>query len=299
MWDQLVLCYQLLGKKQAAQEIVMQRLRAAPDDPKLWCTLGDIQGCDEHYVKAWEVSGGRSARAQRSLARSAMTRKDNAAAADAFELALGLSPLYPDAWFALGYCCLRLGRTERALQVRLCEHAQLFVLIKCCCTLHHILHVVLVRPRRNARCFAVGATITPPQAFSAVTQQEPEHGEAWANLAALWLQRGGAREALHAAEQAVKMKRDSWQAWDNCATAAVRARAVPAAIRALSKVRGVQQGGGEPPPPPPRSPHPHPLCWLPPIRPCRMYGTVPHRNIAAACMRCVWHDNNGVTVCYF
>lgn len=74
------------------------------------------------------------------------------------------------------------------------------------------------------------------QAFSKVTQQEPEHGEAWNNLAALWLQQGGWREALHAAEQGVRLKRDSWQAWDNCATAAVKAGALSTCVRALGQV---------------------------------------------------------------
>lgn len=91
--------------------------QASPDDPKLWCVLGDIQQQEEHYLKAWEVSGRRSSRAQRSLARAAMARQDYAAAADAYETALALSPLYPDAWFALGYCYLKMGDNGKALQV--------------------------------------------------------------------------------------------------------------------------------------------------------------------------------------
>lgn len=75
-----------------------------------------------------------------------------------------------------------------------------------------------------------------PQAFSKVTHQEPEHGEAWANLSALWLQEGGWREALHAAEQAVKLKRESWQTWDNYALAASKAGAPTACVRGLAEV---------------------------------------------------------------
>jgi len=29
MWDQLIMCYRLLGKKQVAQEIVIQRLKVS------------------------------------------------------------------------------------------------------------------------------------------------------------------------------------------------------------------------------------------------------------------------------
>lgn len=79
--------------------------------------------------------------------------------------------------------------------------------------------------------------VTILQAFSKVTHQEPEHGEAWANLSALWLQEGGWREALHAAEQAVKLKRDSWQTWDNYALAAAQAQAPTSCVRGLAEVR--------------------------------------------------------------
>jgi tetratricopeptide (TPR) repeat protein len=48
-----------------------------------------------------------------------MQRKEYARAASAYELALGLNPLYPEAWFAQGYCYLRLGENTKALQVRL------------------------------------------------------------------------------------------------------------------------------------------------------------------------------------
>ncbi|KAF6259400.1 hypothetical protein COO60DRAFT_1008225 [Scenedesmus sp. NREL 46B-D3] len=116
MWDPLILCYRLLDKKQAAQELVLQRLQVNPDDAKLWCVLGDIQQQEQHYEKAWQVSGRRSSRAQRSIARSAMQRKEYARAAAAYELALRLNPLYPEAWFAQGYCYLRIGDNTKALQ---------------------------------------------------------------------------------------------------------------------------------------------------------------------------------------
>lgn len=89
-----------------------------------------------------------------------------------------------------------------------------------------------------------------------MTHQEPEHGEAWANLSALWLQEGAWREALHASEQAVKHKRDSWQTWDNYALAAAKGGAPAAAVRGLAEVSGSRgqeeegrrrggRGGGE------------------------------------------------------
>lgn len=42
MWEPLILCYRLLDKKEQAEEVVRQRLGVTPDDPKLWCALGDL-----------------------------------------------------------------------------------------------------------------------------------------------------------------------------------------------------------------------------------------------------------------
>jgi hypothetical protein len=54
-----------------ATSLVQERLTVSPQDPRLWCSLGDLTLDDACYTKAWEVSGRRHARAQRSLAKSA------------------------------------------------------------------------------------------------------------------------------------------------------------------------------------------------------------------------------------
>lgn len=51
-------------------------MQITPDDPRLWCALGDLTLKDEHFLKAWQRSGQRSTRAQRSLARNAQREKD-------------------------------------------------------------------------------------------------------------------------------------------------------------------------------------------------------------------------------
>ena len=50
-------------------------MQVTADDPRLWCALGDLTLREEHYETAWQRSGRRSTRAQRSLARSAQREK--------------------------------------------------------------------------------------------------------------------------------------------------------------------------------------------------------------------------------
>ena len=117
IWDNLLLCYRLLNKTIQADNLITLRLAVDPDNPRLLCALGDIRDDDECFRKAWECSGNRYARAQRSLANSALKRKNFVRAADCFKLALKISPLHPDAWFSLGYCCMKIGDDESALKV--------------------------------------------------------------------------------------------------------------------------------------------------------------------------------------
>ncbi|QDZ23398.1 TPR repeat domain-containing protein [Chloropicon primus] len=115
-WDNLIVCYQLLQKTAQAQKLINDRLEESPDDPRLWCALGDVTKDDSCYVKAWERSGKRHARAQRSLAASAMRNDDYKPAIESWELALALNPLHPSGWFAVGYCYMRENREDDALK---------------------------------------------------------------------------------------------------------------------------------------------------------------------------------------
>eukprot|EP00210_Caulerpa_lentillifera_P008505 g8113.t1 len=116
LWDELVLCYQLLHKTTIADAIVTSRLELAPDHPRLLCTLGDLRSSPELYREAWVASRGTYPRAQRSLGRYYLTKGVFQSASESFELALKLNTLHPDIWFSLGYCYLKLARDEAALK---------------------------------------------------------------------------------------------------------------------------------------------------------------------------------------
>ena len=192
-WDNLILCYQLLQKTAQAQKLIKDRLEESPDDPRLWCALGDVTKDDSCYVQAWERSKGRHARAQRSLAASAMRKEDYGAAIECWELALGLNPLFPSGWFACGYCYMRQDREDDALR-----------------------------------------------AFTRVTQLDSDNAESWNNLAALHMKRKSWSSALAALKEAVRLRRESWQLWDNYIEAALRCGHVKLAIHGLQKLASLQ-----------------------------------------------------------
>ena len=115
LWDPLIACLQLAGKRAEAGTLVRRLLEALPRDARLWCALGDATGDENHYRTAWEASEHRSARSQRSLARGASGRQDWPGCAAAWELALAINPLHAEGWFGLGYASMQTGDDTRAL----------------------------------------------------------------------------------------------------------------------------------------------------------------------------------------
>ncbi|XP_051118224.1 uncharacterized protein LOC127242645 [Andrographis paniculata] len=115
LWDNLIHCYQLMDKKTAAVDLIKKRLLEKPFDSRLWCSLGDVTDDDTAYEKALDVSGRRSARAFRSLARSLYNRGDYDKSKTLWESAMSLNSLYPDGWFALGAAALKSRDVDKAL----------------------------------------------------------------------------------------------------------------------------------------------------------------------------------------
>ncbi|KAL8196412.1 hypothetical protein R6Q57_024707 [Mikania cordata] len=115
LWDNVIFCYRLLEKKAAAVELINTRLLDQPNDPRLWCSLGDVTNNDSCYEKALQVSENKSVRAKRSLARSAYNRGEYEKSKLLWESAMSLNSLYPDGWFALGAAALKCRDVEKAL----------------------------------------------------------------------------------------------------------------------------------------------------------------------------------------
>ncbi|KAH8423684.1 uncharacterized protein LDX57_001441 [Aspergillus melleus] len=138
MWAEAALCYAATEREAKARSMVRRQLyepinKEADDEnekfegpelsplpadaPRLFCILGDIDTDPAMYERAWEVSGNRYARAQRSLARHYLTMKPPALekAEEAYRKSLHINRLNHSAWFALGCVQLELQRWDDAI----------------------------------------------------------------------------------------------------------------------------------------------------------------------------------------
>eukprot|EP00455_Lapot_gusevi_P007267 TRINITY_DN1311_c0_g2_i2.p1 TRINITY_DN1311_c0_g2~~TRINITY_DN1311_c0_g2_i2.p1 ORF type:complete len:955 (+),score=300.22 TRINITY_DN1311_c0_g2_i2:74-2866(+) len=107
LWDDAIQCMIQIGLREDAERLIRSRLEVEPT-PHLWCLLGDVLDQDEPYHTAWQVSGQRYARAQRSLADAARKREQHREALEHYTLALAINPLFPQCWYSKGWCALQL-----------------------------------------------------------------------------------------------------------------------------------------------------------------------------------------------
>ena len=75
-----------------AVKVIRDQL-AVREKPSLWCMLGDLKHDKQHYERAWEVSGQRSARAMRSLGLHYLETKDWAKSIECLKLSLDKNPV--------------------------------------------------------------------------------------------------------------------------------------------------------------------------------------------------------------
>ncbi|EMD86001.1 hypothetical protein COCC4DRAFT_175805 [Bipolaris maydis ATCC 48331] len=140
LWAEAALCYAATEKEDRARKIIRRQLFHATngDDekvdmdaemwqgaerdpppaeaPRYYCILGDIDKDLSLYEKAWQVSGKRYARAQRSLGQRYIAARDYEKAAEAYSLSLKINALHHPAWFALGCARLELHEFKNAVE---------------------------------------------------------------------------------------------------------------------------------------------------------------------------------------
>ncbi|XP_074642936.1 tetratricopeptide repeat protein 27-like [Tubulanus polymorphus] len=106
-WDSVIECYQILGRREKAEETVREQL-AIQETPELWCYLGDATSDCQYYEKAWEMSKHRCSRAQKMWGYRLFRENKYKECLEHFELALNLNPLQNvDVWFSYGCACMQ------------------------------------------------------------------------------------------------------------------------------------------------------------------------------------------------
>ena len=111
MWDELAWCATVCKDVVLATETLSKQ----PETPLILCLLGELQQDKEKLERAWEISKERFSRAQRSLGRYYIHRDAWKEAISAYEKALALNSLYPDAWFSLGCSRMKLEMFNEAI----------------------------------------------------------------------------------------------------------------------------------------------------------------------------------------
>ncbi|KAM0734749.1 Tetratricopeptide repeat protein 27 [Formica fusca] len=107
LWENVIICYNVLNLKHKAAEIIQQEISKKPT-VMLWCLLGDVTGDVNHYETAWRLSEEKSSRVQRHWGFYYFTKKDYAEAIPHLNLSVQLNNIQEHVWFRLGYAALQI-----------------------------------------------------------------------------------------------------------------------------------------------------------------------------------------------
>ncbi|XP_043475908.1 tetratricopeptide repeat protein 27 [Leptopilina heterotoma] len=113
LWEDVILCYTILGLKHKAAEIIKQEIDKKPS-VKLWCLLGDAMEEEGHYETAWKLSEGKSSRAQRHWGIFHFNKKNYVEAVPHLKLSAELNNIQETVWSRLGFACLQIENWELA-----------------------------------------------------------------------------------------------------------------------------------------------------------------------------------------
>ncbi|CAL3962978.1 unnamed protein product [Diplocarpon coronariae] len=144
LWAETALCYHTIGQEDRARQVIRRQLYFSSKGPemdkhhidsvdlatenwegdtrptpphaaRLWCILGDLDNDPECWLRAWEISKHRYARAQRSLGEYYVKSGELEKARDAYMQATAVNRQNNDSWSRLGDLNLRLGNWDGAI----------------------------------------------------------------------------------------------------------------------------------------------------------------------------------------
>lgn len=114
MLEECVECYYRADHMDKAKELAEKLLKEKPT-PKLYCILGDVQKDPAMYQKAWEISGQRYARAQRSLGKYYFNQKQFDLSIEHLRKAVEINDYHMDSWTLLGYIYMNTNKLTDAI----------------------------------------------------------------------------------------------------------------------------------------------------------------------------------------
>jgi tetratricopeptide (TPR) repeat protein len=167
LWEDVITCYHSIGRSGKAESIIREQL-LQKETPTMWCLLGDVTKDGQYYQKAWEVSGQRSSRAQRSLGMLHLRGKKFAECVQCLRKSTNINFLQEGVWFSMGYAANEIGDYDTALE-----------------------------------------------SFHNCVTLEPDHGEAWNNLAAIYIKKKNKSKAHLMLQESLKQNFENWKVWEN------------------------------------------------------------------------------------
>ncbi|PQE22468.1 F-box domain protein [Rutstroemia sp. NJR-2017a BVV2] len=249
LWAEVALCYHSVNQEDKARQIVRRQLYysskgpsmdqydidaseivterwdgemrspSPPHAPRLWCILGDLDQDPTCWLRAWEISKNRYARAQRTLGDYYTRQNDLESARDAYMKATIVNRQNNDTWSRLGDIDLRVGNWDGAIVA-----FQQSIMIddtdaKTYSNLGSALlskHAELVSVQKLEKQQAQQS-----EAASVSDEQEIDFS-AEMNKSAEPSPREILRQALTAYKRGASLAHDNWKIWDNVITIAGR-----------------------------------------------------------------------------
>jgi len=263
MWAEAALCWAATEREDKARALVRRELfhttngeseeEPAEDEqwlgpardpapleaPRLYCILADIDSSPELWEKAWEVSGNRYARAQRSLGRHYIAANDYIKAALAYSKALTIDKLNQPAWFAFGCTLLELSQFDRAVEA----FTRCVQLDDTDAESWSNLGAALMKTDPEEKLAASKAS--NPDGPTLDDEEERAPSDPKSELRAI--AHNTRVDALKALKRAATLKNDSFRIWDNVLTVAASLSppdyaTMLTAQRRIVSIRGKQEG---------------------------------------------------------
>ncbi|KAH8168551.1 TPR repeat-containing protein C19B12.01 [Sarocladium implicatum] len=189
-----------------------ERTPPPPNAARLWCILGDLEDDPSHYTRAWEISNGRYARAQKSLGEHYLKQKDPSAAREAYRLATRANRLSPDLKMPLRRTAGRLEAPRTQQVERTQELGATLEVRSGAFTLKSQPRVELQRKPRNS--------LLAEDEEDVVVEVEDENGPSKDPEKLL-------TRSLTAYKKGASIAHDNWRIWDNVLTLCTRIHPIP------------------------------------------------------------------------